>query len=88
MLLKGVIDMMESLYSQKEVDALREKIARQEAREEGIGIGEAKGEKKGEAKSFWSLVQDKIITKVTAAKKMGITVAEFDKLCEEYSFGK
>jgi len=60
--------------------------ARGEAR--GIGIGEARGEKKGKAESFWSLVQDKIITKVTAAKKMGITVAEFDKLCEEYAFGK
>jgi len=79
-----VIDMMDALYSQEKVDELREYEARKEAREEGIGIGE----KKGEAKSFWTLVQDKIITKVTAAKKMGITVAEFDKLCEEYSFGK
>jgi len=63
MLLKGVIDMLESLYSQEKVDELCEYEA--EAR------GEARGEKKGKAESFWSLVRDKIITKVTAAKKMG-----------------
>jgi len=61
------IDMMEALYSQKEVDALREKIARQEAREEGAWD------------MVFSLVRDNSISKTIGAKKLGVSMAEFDK---------
>jgi len=58
-----VIDMMDALYSQKEVDALREKIARQE----------------GAWEMVFTLVRDNSITKTTGAKKLGVSMAEFDK---------
>jgi len=84
-----VIDMMESLYSQEKVDELREyearKEARAEGREEGIGIGEKKGRKEGAFNMLLSLVHDNSITKSTAAKKLGITLAEFEKKYKEFA---
>ena len=57
--------------------ALNEGIARGEARgrEEGIGIGR----EEGIIDTYTTLVRDDLISKEVAAKKLGISVAEFEK---------
>jgi len=69
------MDMLESLYSQEKVDELRE----YEAEARGIGIGE----KKGAFSTLAKLLSSKKITKSDAADSLGMSVAEFSKMCKE-----
>ena len=72
---------MLTLFNQERATELYGMEMREEGRAEGIGIGRAEGI----VDTYTTLVRDDLISKEVAAKKLGISVAEFEKkmaVCE------
>jgi len=76
--LQGVVSIMMSLFSQERLDQFKH----DEAVALGIEIGEARGEARGEFNLLVSLVRENIVSSEYAARKLGITVEEFEEKCK------